>query len=119
MEEIKEEEVQRREGAEDSAGHDQEQDIELLLALLDFPRYASRGERDDCGHQYQADVDAIDADVITDAKSTNPGMLLYKLIIRDSGLKLQKHFYRENGREECGEDRHSAHHGAESAGHEC
>src|SRR5690242_11524301 len=50
MEEIKQEEVQRSECAEDSARHDQQQNIKFLFARFDFPGNAGSGKSNNRSH---------------------------------------------------------------------
>ena len=76
VQEIKEEQVERRERAEDAAAHHQQQDVKFLFARLDFPRAARGREGDDGAHQNQADVQAVHADVIADAERFDPRNLL-------------------------------------------
>ena len=45
VQEIKEEQIQRRERAEDAAAHHQQQDVKFLFARLDFPRAAAPRRR--------------------------------------------------------------------------
>ena len=68
VEEIEEKQVERRERAENAAGHHQQQDVKLLFAFLDFPRNAGGGEGDERAHQNQADVNAIHAQRAFDAE---------------------------------------------------
>ncbi len=72
VEEIEEEQVQRRERAEDAAGHHQQQDVKLLFALLDFPGNTGGGKGNNGPHQHQPDVDAVHADVVADAQRFHP-----------------------------------------------
>ena len=112
VENVKEEQVQRREGAEDAARHDQQEDVKLLLPLLDFPGNASGGERDDCGHENQAQVDAVDTHIIADAEGFNPRPLVDEPVsggIRGSPREQQEHQDRQQRRPQRGEHRHPAH----------
>ncbi len=118
VEEVEEEQVERSEGPEDSARHDEEQYVELLLALLDFPGNTGRREGDDGTHQYQADVDAVHADVVTDAESGYPGKELLELVALSAGLELQEHLQRQQRRNKCGQDGDAANHRPEGARHQ-
>ena len=67
VEEVKKEQVERRKRAEDSARHDQQQDVKLFLPFFDLPGYTRGGERNDGPHQHQPHVDTIHAYMVTDA----------------------------------------------------
>ncbi len=106
MQEIKEEQIQRREGAEDAPAHHQQQDVKFLLAFLDFPRATRRGEGDDGAHQNQPDVQAVHADVITDAEGFDPRDLLHKAVAVGVHRRVAigaEHFHGEHRRNEGGE----------------
>ena len=97
VEKVEEEQVERRERAEDAARHDQQQNVKLLLALLDLPRDTGRGERHDRAHQDQADIDAVHADVIADAQRLTQGSWSNELVAApaDGAIELPKHLYRQ------------------------
>ena len=106
MQKIKEEQIQRRESAEDAARHHQQEDIKLLLPRLNFPR-AKRGRKgDDGSHQNQADIQSIHTDVVADAQRGDPGNLIHETVsvpVRDGAAVGTKHFNRQHGGNERGE----------------
>ena len=104
VQEIKEEQVKRRECAEDAAAHHKQQDVKFLFARLDFPRAERGGEGDNRAHQNQADVQAVHADVVADAERFDPRDLLFKLVAVRAGHELAEHFHRQHRRDECAED---------------
>ena len=111
VQEIKEEQIQRRKRAEDAAGHHEQQDVKFLFARLDFPRAERGGERDNRAHQNQADVQAVHADVIADAERFDPRNLLHKLIavrVHRRAGELAEHFHRQHRRDERGQHRDGA-----------
>ena len=98
MERVEEEEVERRECAEDAAGHHHEQQVIELLVRFDFPRHARRRERYDGAHEDQPDVDAIHTDEIVDAERFDPRNALDELVAADaslSGFVAKKHLRRD------------------------
>ena len=108
VQEIKEEQIERCECAEDAAGHHQQQDVKFLFARLDFPRAERGGEGDNCAHQNQADAQAIHADVRADAERFDPRNLLFELKAVRAGHELRKHRHRQHRRDERGQHRDGA-----------
>src|ERR1035441_3626863 len=91
MEEVKEKQVERGEGAQDAARHNKQKDIELLLALLYFPRDAGRGERHDGTHEDQSHINAVHANVVANAQAGHPGNLLLELVAGSTGIRSEEH----------------------------
>jgi len=118
MEEVEAEEIERGKGAENAAGHDQQQEVELFFALPDFPGDAGRGEGHERPHQDQADVDAIHADVVAEAQAAHPRHLLLKLVAGGGGVKAKEHFHRQHRRHQRGQDGDAADHRPEGARHQ-
>ena len=119
MEEVEEEQVERGEGAQDAARHDQQQDVELLLALLDLPGDAGRGEGDDGAHQDQADVDAVHADVVADAQAASPrGPAARTGSPGAPALNWRNIFSASSAEIKRGQDGYGAHHRPEGARHQ-
>src|ERR1039457_5952487 len=104
VQEIEEEQVERRERAQDTAAHYQQQDVEFLLTRLDFPRAARGGEGDNRAHQNQTDIQAVHADVIADAERFDPLDLLLELVAVRAGNELAEHSYRQCHRDKRAEE---------------
>ena len=72
VKEIKEEQVERSEGAEDAARHNEQQDVEFLLALFNLPGDTGGCERDNGPHQDQPNVNAVHTKLAGHAERFHP-----------------------------------------------